>query len=85
MTALRDQALTAARHAIRDGQWWLPPAGQAELVDAILAVIQERTDRIRADADHHEECVPLSQTEAGAISHSSIAAGLRIALRHLDA
>ncbi|MEU3665783.1 hypothetical protein [Streptomyces virginiae] len=84
MTGLREQALTAARHAIRDGQWWLPPAGQEQLVDAVLAVIQQRADLIRADADHHDGCLREPNADGG-ISHSSIAAGLRIALRHLDA
>lgn len=40
-------------------------------------------DRILADADHHEQCARLSQTDEGAISHSSIAAGLRIAADHI--
>ncbi|WP_411102481.1 hypothetical protein [Streptomyces sp. cmx-4-9] len=41
-------------------------------------------DRILADAAHHEACAAQSQTDEGAISHSSIAAGLRIAARHLQ-
>ncbi|MER6488774.1 hypothetical protein ABT264_35160 [Streptomyces virginiae] len=38
---------------------------------------------ILADANHHELCAIESKTPEGGISHSSIAAGLRIAARHL--
>lgn len=44
-------------------------------------------DRILADAAHHDECANLSKIDEGVISHSSIAAGLRIAaayVRHDD-
>lgn len=60
-------------HANETGTRWIEttPAGQSAL------------DRILADADHHDRCANLSKTDEGAISHSSIAAGLRIAAEHV--
>lgn len=59
---LRQQALEAAHDTIRDGRWWLPPAGQAEVVDAVLEVagrravaFQTRIDAARAWARQHLE------------------------------
>ncbi|MFC9821412.1 hypothetical protein ACFWG6_31030 [Streptomyces erythrochromogenes] len=51
------------------------PTAQARL-DAALR-------QILADANHHDLCATESKTPEGGISHSSIAAGLRIAARHL--
>jgi hypothetical protein len=39
--------------------------------------------QILADANHHDLCATESKTLEGGVSHSSIAAGLRIAARHL--
>ncbi|KOU17044.1 hypothetical protein [Streptomyces sp. WM6349] len=39
--------------------------------------------QILTDANHHDLCATESKTPEGGISHSSIAAGLRIAARHL--
>lgn len=44
---------------------------------------QPALERILADADHHEKCAALSKTEEGAIAHSGMAAGLRIAAEHV--
>ncbi|MFH9798067.1 hypothetical protein [Streptomyces virginiae] len=80
--AVRDLELEQAR-ASRE-RWRQEVLELAEQVKALNADRVARTDLIRADANHHEEC--LRETNAdGGISHSSIAAGLRIALRHLDA
>lgn len=49
---------------------------QRSRLDAALA-------QILADANHHDLCATESKTPDGGISHSSIAAGLRIAARHL--
>ncbi|KOU30190.1 hypothetical protein ADK53_28645 [Streptomyces sp. WM6373] len=84
--AVRDLELEQARASReRWRQEILELAEQVKALNAKLDAIAKAADLIRADANHHEECAPLSQTEAGGISHSSIAAGLRIALRHLDA
>lgn len=93
---LREQAIDAAKQAINAGGYWLPPAGQEAAVDAVLSVVtpeaaarlgtpagQSALDRILADAAHHDECANLSQTPEGAIAHSSMAAGLRIAAEHV--
>lgn len=89
---LRDRALAAARQAIRDGQWWLPPAGQEQLVDGIAAVYETdlaaRLEETLTDADHHTTGAAMSaQTHPGvpelAAAHSGMAAGLHIAAAHL--
>ncbi|MFF5778133.1 hypothetical protein ACFY7Y_14430 [Streptomyces virginiae] len=89
---LRDLALDAARQAIREGQWWLPPAGQEQLVDAIAAVYQTdlaaRLDRILTDIDHHRAAATMSAAKhpdepALGQAHDGMAAGLHIAAAHI--
>ncbi|GAA1778809.1 MULTISPECIES: hypothetical protein [Actinomycetes] len=83
--AVRDLELEQAR-ASRE-QWRqevLELAEQVKALNAKLDAIAQAADLIRADADHHDGCL-LEPNADGGISHSSIAAGLRIALRHLDA
>lgn len=88
--SLRDLALDAARQAIREGQWWLPPAGQVQLVDAVAAVYQTdlaaRLDRILDDIDHHRAAATKHPTipELGH-AHDGMAAGLHIAAAHVAA
>ncbi|MFI8499421.1 hypothetical protein ACIGFK_13130 [Streptomyces sp. NPDC085524] len=48
---LRQQALEAAHDTIRVGQWWLPPAGQADVVDAVLEIADRRAIRIQTILD----------------------------------
>ncbi|MFB8393690.1 hypothetical protein [Streptomyces yangpuensis] len=80
--ARTDNARDWARHNL-DGQQQagllgvLRGDGEAgSLLDAVLR-------QILADANHHDLCATESQTPEGGISHSSIAAGLRIAARHI--
>ncbi|KOV07491.1 hypothetical protein [Streptomyces sp. XY533] len=83
--AVRDLELEQAR-ASRE-QWRqevLELAEQVKALNAKLDAIAQATDLIRADAYHHETCLREPNADGG-ISHSSIAAGLHIALRHLDA
>ncbi|MFJ8016207.1 hypothetical protein [Streptomyces sp. NPDC096339] len=85
MSGLRDQALAAARQAIRDGQWWLPPAGQAELVDAVLAVVlRSVVAELRGQADRHERAAERSQYPELAGGHSDLAAGFLAAAGHVQ-
>lgn len=41
---LRDRAITAANEAISRAGFWLPPAGQAAAVDAVLAQVAAELD-----------------------------------------
>ncbi|MGW3321101.1 hypothetical protein [Streptomyces virginiae] len=91
-STLRDLALDAARQAIREGQWWLPPAGQAQLVDAIAAVYETdlaaRLDRILDDIDHHTTAAAVSAQRHPdapelAAAPDGMAAGLHIAAAHI--
>ena len=89
---LRTVALAAARQAIRDGQWWLPPAGQQQIVDAVLALhetdLAARLEQTLTDVDHHNTAATTSaQTHPDvpelAAAHSGMAAGLHIAAAHI--
>ncbi|MFD5508988.1 hypothetical protein ACFWIB_14595 [Streptomyces sp. NPDC127051] len=60
---------------------WTLDAAPRTILDSPAG--QSALEKILADANRHELCVIESQTHEGGISHSSIAAGLRIAARHI--
>jgi hypothetical protein len=80
--AVRDLELDQAR-ASRE-QWRREVRDLAEQVKTLVADRAALLDRILADAHHHEGCL-LEPNADGGISHSSIAAGLRIAAQHITA
>ncbi|MEV6580225.1 hypothetical protein AB0M92_18905 [Streptomyces sp. NPDC051582] len=84
MTDLRDQALTAAQAAIRDGQWWLPPAGQAQLVDAVLNVtLRLVAAELRGQAEQHDKAAAMTPHPELADGHRDLGAGFLAAAGHV--
>ncbi|MFD6113634.1 hypothetical protein ACFWG0_26475 [Streptomyces yangpuensis] len=62
---------------------YCPHCGSGDAGPTAEARLDAALRQILADANHHDLCATESKTPEGGISHSSIAAGLRIAARHL--